>query len=334
MNNDKNIKVGFDIGDLNGIGGELILKALEDTLMVDFCTPVIFANKRLMSFLKKQFGIKIHFHAVHKAEEALEGKINIVNVWKERVEIDFGQPSEEPHAKKSFDAAFSALKEKHIDVLIRAPHGSYEQENDAQVLQEKTVILKLNEELRIANFRSQSLDPEKKLDHKAFTAELQLLTQSLLQSFRVTRPRIAVLTPCWQAEKDPQKATAELTALIQELNDNGLLIYGLYNRTRFFETDNYQHFDAIIDFDIATAEACYKGWTSLPMVNYFAGPIGVMVNSDQGVNYALAGKNTMAPHNFRQAIYRGIDLFKCQEEYKEISANPLKKYVLKSKKDR
>lgn len=162
MNNDKKIKVGFDIGDLNGVGGELILKALEDILMVDFCTPVIFANKRLMSFLKKQLGIKIHFHAISKAEEAMEGKINIVNVWKERVEIDFGQASDGPHAKMAFDAAFNALKDKHIDVLILAPHGNYEQENDAQqLLPEKTLVLKLNEELRIANFRSRPLDPEK-----------------------------------------------------------------------------------------------------------------------------------------------------------------------------
>ena len=42
----ENIIVGISIGDLNGIGSEVILKTFEDNRMLELCTPVIFANAK------------------------------------------------------------------------------------------------------------------------------------------------------------------------------------------------------------------------------------------------------------------------------------------------
>ena len=44
------IKVGISVGDLNGIGIEVVLKSFEDSRMLDFCTPVIFASSKVVSF--------------------------------------------------------------------------------------------------------------------------------------------------------------------------------------------------------------------------------------------------------------------------------------------
>ena len=41
----ENIIVGISIGDLNGIGSEVILKSFEDPRMLELCTPVIFARR-------------------------------------------------------------------------------------------------------------------------------------------------------------------------------------------------------------------------------------------------------------------------------------------------
>src|SRR5699024_7946558 len=113
LKNDRIIKVGISLGDLNGIGSELVLKSFQDYDILDFCTPVIFANKRLMSFLKKQLGVKLHFHGINQASEALDKKINVVNVWKERVEVHLGEPSEAvaPYTEKALKAATRALQD-------------------------------------------------------------------------------------------------------------------------------------------------------------------------------------------------------------------------------
>lgn len=341
MKNENNIKVGFSIGDLNGIGSELILKSIDDSMFLDFCTPIIFSNKRLMSFLKKQFNLKTHFHGINSVKDALDGKINVVNVWKERVEINFGEASEEiaAYSQKSLQAANKALKNSEIDVLVNAPAGNYSEETNGTTL--KTVSkddilrIRLNEDFRIANFQSRSLNPKEKLNSKRFKSELDLLTKSLLEDFRVTRPRIAVAEPCWANDADiaqKKQADEELNTLLKKLNDQDLLIYGLYNRANFFKSSNCHHFDALIDFNIVEAEACLGGWSLPPMVNYFMTQKGVITNANVDVDYANAGKDKKDAALFRQAIYTGIDIYKRRQEYAHYSANPLEKYVLKTKK--
>ena len=53
MRKEKKIKIGISIGDLNGIGGELIVRTFSDNRLLEFCTPVVFASTKIMSFLKK-----------------------------------------------------------------------------------------------------------------------------------------------------------------------------------------------------------------------------------------------------------------------------------------
>jgi 4-hydroxythreonine-4-phosphate dehydrogenase len=50
---EENIKVGISIGDLNGIGCEIILKCFEDSRMLEICTPIIFGNPKPLSYAKK-----------------------------------------------------------------------------------------------------------------------------------------------------------------------------------------------------------------------------------------------------------------------------------------
>src|SRR5699024_1833245 len=95
LDNNRKIKVGISIGDLNGIGSELILKTFENELMLDLCTPVVFANLGLMGFLNRHFKTQLHFHGIADAYEAIEGRINIVNVWKDKTEINLGQEDKE-----------------------------------------------------------------------------------------------------------------------------------------------------------------------------------------------------------------------------------------------
>lgn len=90
MKKAENIIVGISVGDLNGIGSEIILKTFEDTRMLELCTPVIFANVKIMSFAKKNLDATIALHGIDKIEQLLPGKINVLNVWKESVTIEYG----------------------------------------------------------------------------------------------------------------------------------------------------------------------------------------------------------------------------------------------------
>ncbi|MBT8297508.1 MAG: 4-hydroxythreonine-4-phosphate dehydrogenase PdxA, partial [Maribacter sp.] len=112
MQKGRKIKVGISIGDLNGIGCEVALKSFEDSRMLDFCTPVIFASNKTISHQKNELGITINYNGVHDASKAIDGKVNVVNVWKETPKIEFGQETKEAglYAIKSLRAAVKALK--------------------------------------------------------------------------------------------------------------------------------------------------------------------------------------------------------------------------------
>ncbi|MES2746759.1 MAG: 4-hydroxythreonine-4-phosphate dehydrogenase PdxA, partial [Bacteroidota bacterium] len=132
MKNAENIIVGISIGDLNGIGSEVILKTFDDARMIEMCTPVIFANVKILSFIKRNLNVETNLHGIDHLNQLVKGKINVLNVWKESVDINFGQNDENigKYAIKSFVAATKALKEGDIDVLVTAPINKYNIQSD------------------------------------------------------------------------------------------------------------------------------------------------------------------------------------------------------------
>ena len=127
MKKAENIIVGISIGDLNGIGSEVILKTFEDSRMLELCTPVIFANVKVLSFIKKTLELIAPLHGIDHINQLVIGKINVLNVWREGVDLNFGNNDENigKYAIKSFVAATKALKENQIDVLVTAPINKY-----------------------------------------------------------------------------------------------------------------------------------------------------------------------------------------------------------------
>ena len=90
MKKAESIIVGISIGDLNGIGCEVVLKTFEDTRMLELCTPVIFANVKILSFIKKTMNSELPLRGIDRIDQLVVGKVNVLNVWKEAVDIQFG----------------------------------------------------------------------------------------------------------------------------------------------------------------------------------------------------------------------------------------------------
>ena len=108
----ENIIVGISIGDLNGIGSEVVLKTFEDPRMLELCTPVVFANVKILSFIKRNLESAVVLHGIDKLDQLVLGKINVLNVWKEGVNIEYGKADDAvgKYAVKSFVDATKDLK--------------------------------------------------------------------------------------------------------------------------------------------------------------------------------------------------------------------------------
>ena len=48
------------------------------------------ANAKILSFVRKSFTSTVQFHGVDKLEQVIPGKVNVLNLWREGVDINLG----------------------------------------------------------------------------------------------------------------------------------------------------------------------------------------------------------------------------------------------------
>ena len=207
MSNQDKIIVGISIGDLNGIGSEIVLKTFQDPRMLEFCTPVIFASVKVMSFFKKQYDIDINLHGIDTLDKIIPKKINVLNLWKEAVDIDFGKQDNTigQYAVKSLEAAVLALKQHKIDALVTAPinksniqsetfnfpgHTDYLQ----QELEGDSMMLMISETLRVGLLTDHVAvkDISANITREVIEKKINTIHKTLIQDFGIAKPKIAV----------------------------------------------------------------------------------------------------------------------------------------------
>lgn len=341
------IKVGISIGDLNGIGAEVVLKAFEDPRMLEFCTPVIFASNKTISFYKNHFGFSMNFHGIPEASEAIDGKINVVNVWKDSPEIAFGQATQTggEYAIKSLRAAVEALKAGLVDVLVTAPinkktvqSGEFKFPGHTDYLARElggdSLMFMVTDTLKVGLLTDHvpvkdapSLITEKRIREKVLAME-----QSLIRDFGVQRPKIAVLGINPHSGDDGvigKEDDEVLKPALRKLADNGHLVFGPYAADTFFASANSRNFDGVLASYHDQGLIPFKTLSFGKGVNFTAGLSRVRTSPDHGTAFDIAGKGAADPESFKEAVFMGIRIFRNRSEYEELTRNPLKKHKLK-----
>jgi 4-hydroxythreonine-4-phosphate dehydrogenase len=338
----ENIIVGISIGDLNGIGSEVILKTFEDSRMLELCTPVIFANVKILSFAKKSFDLSAALHGIDRLDQIVLGKINVLNVWQEGVEINFGVNDGKAgkYAIKSFVAATKALKEGNIDVLVTAPINKYNIQADDfkfpghtdyldQELDGNALMLMVQD-----NFRVGLLTDHIPLNQVAahLTEELiikkiETVKHTIIQDFSINKPKIAVLglnPHCGDGGVIGKEDDAILKPALKKLFEKGTLVFGPFAADGFFGSNQYDKYDAIIATYHDQGLIPFKTLSFGNGVNYTAGLSKIRTSPDHGTAYDIAGKGIADFNSFKEAVYLAIDVYNSRNQYAEISQKPLK----------
>ena len=343
MKQGEKIKVGISIGDLNGIGSEVIFKTFKEERMLEFCTPVIFASTKTFSIFQKIYKTELNYHGVEKAADALEGKINIVNVWKEPVEINLGAE----HAKagefafKSLKAATHALKNGQVDVLVTAPINKHNIQSEefrfpghtdylGHELSGETLMFMVTEDLKVGLLTDHVAvkDVAATISAELIEKKIGLIYQSLKQDFRKREPKIAVLgiNPHSGDNGVIGKEDEEIMKpTLEQIRNAGKLVFGPYAADSFFGSGAYKNFDAIVAAYHDQGLIPFKTLSFGQGVNFTAGLDKIRTSPDHGTAYEIAGKDKADHRSFREAVYTAIDIFRNREEYKELTRNVLKK---------
>ena len=342
MNRAENIIVGISIGDLNGIGSEVVLKTFEDSRMLELCTPVIFANVKIMTFIKKNLDATTALHGIDKLDQIVPGKINVFNLWKEGVDLNLGVNDEKvgTYAIKSFTAATQALKEGIIDVLVTAPINKYNVQSEEfkfpghtdyldQELEGNALMLMVQDNLRVGLLTDHIPLSEvaSHLTEELIMKKIETVRKSLIQDFSINNPKIAVLglnPHCGDGGVIGKEDDAVLRPALKKIFDKGTLVFGPFPADGFFGSGQYEKYDAIIATYHDQGLIPFKTLSFGKGVNYTAGLNKVRTSPDHGTAYDIAGKGLANNNSFKEAVYLALDVYRSRIQYAEITEKPLR----------
>ena len=336
--------IGFTCGDINGIGPELLIKTLSDSRMPDLCTPVIFANNKVINFYRKSLpDININFTAIKETGRYNLKQLNLYNCWEEEINITPGILNEigGKYAVKSLTTAAQALKEGKIAGLVTAPiHKKNIQAADFNFTGHTPYLKNLFDAADVAMFMvAENMRVALLTEHvavkdiagyitrEAIISKLQIINNSLRRDFGITKPRIAVLglNPHAGDEGLIGKEEEEIIKpAIKEAKQRDIFCFGAYAADAFFARGQYEKFDGVLSLYHDQGLVPFKSLCIGEGVNYTAGLPAVRTSPDHGVAFDIAGKGIADESSFREAIFRCIDIIHARREYDEQYKNPLK----------
>ncbi len=341
------LRVGITHGDFNGVGYEVILKMLDDTRILELCTPIIYGSAKIAAFYRKSLELAGPWQPVqiNSAADASADAVNIINVIGQEAHITPGEASKEAGeaAFIALERAVEDLKNGHIDVLLTAPinkstiqsdtfrfpgHTEYLAASAADGSQPLMILF--NENIRVALVTTHL--PIAKVP-EAITTEnivekLALFNKSLTTDFAVVKPRIAVLAlnPHAGEEGLLGKEEKEIIApAIEKARQMKIHAFGPYAADGFFGNGLYTKFDGVLAMYHDQGLAPFKTLAMDSGVNFTAGLPFVRTSPDHGTGYDIAGKNRASEESMRAALYAAIDIYRSRQAFNEMTASPLPK---------
>ncbi len=339
------IRVGITHGDFNGIGYEVIIKALDEEDITSLFTPVIFGSAELLNQVRRDLGTEtFRFTPIRSAAQAQDAKVNVVDVCPRGLEMTPGHPSKEAGeaAVAALEAACLALESGEIDFIVTAPinkktvysekfpfpgHTEFLARRLADEEGKATMIL-FDDNIRVALVTTHKAlrDVPAAITKEAVVNTIKNMDSALRQDFRMDKPRIAVLSLNPHNGDNGLLGTEEIQEIepaIAECVSDGILAFGPFAADGFFGTGDYTKYDGIVAMYHDQGLAPFKALAREYGVNYTAGLKYVRTSPDHGTGYNIAGKNEADPTSMRQAIYQGIDLTRNREVHKDATANPM-----------
>ncbi|WP_158825564.1 4-hydroxythreonine-4-phosphate dehydrogenase PdxA [Mucilaginibacter lacusdianchii] len=337
------LKIGISVGDVNGIGLEVIIKTLADSRIFDYCTPIVYGHTKVASFHRRTVHVHdLNFNVITSPAQAHHKRANIINCWEEDVKIEMGVSNEigGKYAFVSLERATNDLLAGEIDALVTAPinkdniqnenfnfpgHTEYLQQRDGA---SEVLMFLVSDTLRVGVVTghipiarvAESISVEKIL------AKLRLMDASLRNDFWIRKPKIAVLGLNPHAGDNGLIGSEEKDVIIpaiEEARANDILALGPYAADGFFANGAYQQFDAVLAMYHDQGLIPFKQISFESGVNYTAGLSFVRTSPDHGTAYDIAGKNKASETSFREALFEAIHIVKHRRETAVLNENPL-----------
>lgn len=326
--------IGISIGDINGIGPEIIIKSLSDNRILKQFTPVIYGSGKVVSFYRKNLNREsFSYQQANNIDKVAHKHVNVLNVWDEVVEITPGQANTTggTYAVKSLQAAVKDLKEGKIHALVTAPLSKELVQSDdfkfpghteylTQEAGEKDSLMFLvSDKLRVGVVTGHI--PLKKvsdsLTKEKIKSKLEKMIKSLQKDFGIKKPRIAVLGLNPHAGENGLLGDEEekvISPVINDLKSGHNIVMGPFPSDGFFGQGTYKQYDGILAMYHDQGLIPFKTMAFEEGINYTAGLPFIRTSPDHGTAFGIAGKDEADETSFRNALYLANDIVRQRSE--------------------
>lgn len=341
--NEHKLRIGITQGDTNGIGWEVILKALSDARMTELMTPVVYGSPAAAAYYKNTLADTepVPMLSVASAAEARRGRVNLVACG-DPGQIEPGKATAEAGraALEALRRAMTDLKAGAIDAVVTAPFDKQTVQCDdfrftghteylgAELGGEPMMIL-CSDMLRVGLVTKHIPVSEiaRSITREKIVRDLRTLRRSLREDFGLVEPRIAVMALNPHAGDGGLLGREEeeiIRPAIVEAFEAGVLAFGPFAADGLFAGGGYAKYDGILAMYHDQGLAPFKS-LSPDGVNFTAGLAGVRTSPDHGVAFDIAGQDKADPQSMRNALYAACDIVANRRAWAAWTANPLKR---------
>lgn len=347
------IRIGITHGDINGIGYEVILKTLSDSRLLELVTPVVYGSSKVASYHKKTLDIgELNFNIIRTADQAVQGKLNLINVSQQEIRVELGQSTETAGevAFLALELATEDLRLQKLDALVTAPINKQNIQSEkfhfpghTEYLASKfnasqSLMLMIGNNIRIGVVTGHIplREVSQTITADSILQKIRVFNQSLIRDFNIRGPRIAVLALNPHAGDKGVIGQEEESVIIPAIKtafNEGIMAFGPYPADGFFGSSVFTRFDGILAMYHDQGLIPFKTLSFDSGVNFTAGLPFVRTSPAHGTAYDIAGRNEASPASFREALYLAIDVARNRKVSNEINADPLKFSVLEEDSD-
>lgn len=321
------MRIGITIGDPNGIGPEVIAKALADPRLLTDMTPIIFGSHKVFIQVKKTCGLNdFNYHTIKNISEVQPKKINLLVCPNDEFDFQEGKSTKESAALAlwSLDASTQALQNKEIVAVVTGPISKEDMLSNGfefighteyyeKLFSKGSALMVLcsgSLKVALATNHIPVKDISATITKDLLVAKLQALNKGLIEDFGVFRPKIAVLGLNPHAGENGKIGEEEMEVIspaISAANKLNVLAFGPYSSDGFFGSGAYVEFDAVLAMFHDQGLTGFKALSFDEGVNCTLGLDVIRTSPGHGTAFPIVGENKANETALRNALYMALD---------------------------
>jgi len=345
----KILRIGISIGDIHGVGPELVIRAFNETKLKDLCTPIIYGSSRVLNHYRKLLKVeKFSYNVIQEPSQAHPKKVSVVECISGTDEVEPGIPSPAAGlaAFEALAAAVKDLKAGELDALVTLPIDKTTIQNKdfkfpghteylaSEFGVEENLMLMVGEDMRmgVVTGHLPLKDVAGAISQQKVYTKIRLMHEALKLDFGIERPKIAVLGLNPHAGDHGligKEDSERIQKAVEQAFNNKMMVLGPFPADGFFQSGQFVEFDGILAMYHDQGLIPFKLVSGFEGTNYTAGLPVIRTSPDHGVAYSLAGKGYANLESLNHAIYTAIDVYRNRHDFQEIEEGSL--WKMKSK---